>query len=690
MFGKQSEFFQIVFEERPIISLALRGTNKIKTTIVDGRNSVHTQSQNMSVANRERRKNAGRRMGDLLGKAVEEDDAFWSHETWNDGEDSGNDSFHESDEDSTLKKDVFDSDFDDSESDNEDDEVATGEAEEIELQKSERARRRQKSSTSYVDAANSSKKRGHNRGRKSANNKRVIGEGFNFGIVLNFPLNGDNSLTAQSDTNTLELISQSTVLQSTISTKMSTAATVVENKLPPSKFQTSPKKILPPNKKSNIPLSRVTLRERRSTHGERKLRENRGAAASHSKTTTTATVVSIGRKKNLVSIGSNSRASSKRKRYSQEELLSEAIHETEPKNQRWLHGRKRVQDQHDRNNKDLNSSLREKYKGKKVIQKFHSRRGCLNTLTFPEMDSVPEILTRRQTVEISHKKHTSSLLERGLEQRSNTICVITGKPCKYKDPLTNFPYYDVTAFKELRRRHENGIPMLKNSRTKVIHNNNFVEESKNEGEKSNTRNILLPPRFNHESTMISAKSVKKSQNFVTKGSLCASSKPVSTNNNKLPFQSPKPPSKPTTILSSIQQQSKEKLSKMESPTTSAVSLTTAVTNDISTSPSGRRLSPRKWKPSEKVLESICMSPEKDGVIVPPRGFHIKPLQLTTLTGLNINLRNPNLSSTESLPNGPKTIRNSVADNITHESVSHPDSRSEEGIKPAVLQITRLK
>ena len=42
--------------------------------------------------------------------------------------------------------------------------------------------------------------------------------------------------------------------------------------------------------------------------------------------------------------------------------------------------------------------------------------------------------------------------------------MITGKPGRYKDPITNLPYHNLAAFKELRRRHDDGIPILKNNK----------------------------------------------------------------------------------------------------------------------------------------------------------------------------------------------------------------------------------
>jgi hypothetical protein len=86
---------------------------------------------------------------------------------------------------------------------------------------------------------------------------------------------------------------------------------------------------------------------------------------------------------------------------------------------------------------------------KKVISKFNSRRGCLNTFTFPEMDHVPEVFTRSKTLE----QHRIQIMEQ--MQKDNT-CVITGKKARYRDPKTNFGYHDLLAYKELRRRLDAG------------------------------------------------------------------------------------------------------------------------------------------------------------------------------------------------------------------------------------------
>lgn len=69
--------------------------------------------------NRERRTTSGRRMTELVGKALEEDQQFYNNELWKEGSDSSdNESFHAEEE----EKDEFDSDFNDTEDDEEEEE----------------------------------------------------------------------------------------------------------------------------------------------------------------------------------------------------------------------------------------------------------------------------------------------------------------------------------------------------------------------------------------------------------------------------------------------------------------------------------------------------------------------------------------------------------------------------------------
>ena len=73
----------------------------------------------MSEMLKNKRATRGLRMEELVGEAAEQDDAFWGHDTWADGEEeSGAESFSEEE----VKPDVFDSDFNDTESSEDEDE----------------------------------------------------------------------------------------------------------------------------------------------------------------------------------------------------------------------------------------------------------------------------------------------------------------------------------------------------------------------------------------------------------------------------------------------------------------------------------------------------------------------------------------------------------------------------------------
>jgi len=63
-----------------------------------------------------KRSSRGKRMASLIGKAVEEDDAFWGHSIWEEDE-SGNESYSEEE----IQPDEFDTDFGESETEDESD-----------------------------------------------------------------------------------------------------------------------------------------------------------------------------------------------------------------------------------------------------------------------------------------------------------------------------------------------------------------------------------------------------------------------------------------------------------------------------------------------------------------------------------------------------------------------------------------
>jgi vacuolar protein sorting-associated protein 72 len=442
-----------------------------------------------AVVRRNKRKTAGLRMTALVGEAQDQDDEFWGHDTWAVGEDSGNESFRDSDEDSELKKDEFDSDFNESESDNEDEEKAAGEKEERDLQRQERSRKG--GGGNYVDVV-ASKKKGRG--------KRIVGDGINAGIVLNFHPQIAGSAAASS------------------------AATTQQHQ--PAPVAPVAAAAAPPKTIAKKPAKRISLastRERRSQSITNRLRENRSTAP------TSAPIRKTGK------TGSKK---PKRRLYTQEELLLEAVHETETENQRWLLARKRVKDAE--LDKDSLSN-RDRSKGK-IVEKFHSRRGCLMTLTFPEMDSVPDILTRPKTVPSKPEK---------------VCCVITGKPARYRDPLSKLGYFDMVAFKELRRRKAANEPL--DQRVK---------------EKSPAASFEKP------SEVKSDKSTPDKTQVATTNSM---TKPATTSSAP---QTPQSRGRDVTP------------NPVGTPPVPPVS------------PNGRRASPRSRKPSEKMLQTIVANQQK--------------------------------------------------------------------------------
>lgn len=337
---------------------------------------------------------------------IDDDAAFWGHDTWNDENDSGNESFHSSDEDAEVKQDVFDSDFDESESDRDEEEEAAGDEEDRQLARGEKKRKEVKSTYSEVHVG----KQQPLRGKRMKGTKRIVGHGLNAGIVLNAP--GSVSLAAP------VVVTSAVVNDSSLKTTL------------PSKSE--PRKTL------------AATRPRRAN----KLAENGSRLKATYSDATTATgthhCATLPPLTTSTAPAPQQTNKKKRHRHTQEELLLEAAHETEAENVRWLLARKRDQELQKDNERRLEGRGRGSA-GKVIIMQYSSRRGYLNTLTFPEMDHVPEILRRN-----SHSP---------VEPPPQTFCVITGLKAHYRDPRTGLGYHDLAAYKELRRRSDAGEPI---------------------------------------------------------------------------------------------------------------------------------------------------------------------------------------------------------------------------------------
>lgn len=134
-------------------------------------------------------------------------------------------------------------------------------------------------------------------------------------------------------------------------------------------------------------------------------------------------------------------------------MLLEAVKETEHANERWLLGRKRRQAEKDEKESSSNARMAAAAAAtsEKVIEKFVSRRGYLNSVTFPSMDHIPPIL--RNNNNNNNPDSSSSTKSTPNSTDSAALCAISGKVARYRDPLTGRGYHDLDAFRELRRRH---------------------------------------------------------------------------------------------------------------------------------------------------------------------------------------------------------------------------------------------
>ena len=209
------------------------------------------------------------------------------------------------------------------------------------------------------------------------------------------------------------------------------------------------------------------------------------------------------------------RKQSQRRQFTQEELIVEAIQCTETANAKWLHARQRSKEEaatieNSKTNTGGASSSKYSNSNRKLISRFYSRRGCNNTLTFMDMDHLPECLVRggRQghhdhdhrrprttsfsssfgNPTITSPSSRLSASDKSLEAReatqqqtsstspssatsstppttsnNNTTperpfekCIITGKMAKYRDPKSMLGYHDIEAYKELKRKLESG------------------------------------------------------------------------------------------------------------------------------------------------------------------------------------------------------------------------------------------
>ncbi|KAL7543534.1 hypothetical protein ACHAXR_012809 [Thalassiosira sp. AJA248-18] len=517
-----------------------------------------------AVLERSRRSTAGKRMASLVGQAQEDDDAFWSHSIWSEagggfsgkkggsrkrrrgdddesssssgseegggGEDdegsvsSGEGSYRMSEDDSEAAVDKFDSDFDESESDD-DDEGEDGEGEEEQElraeERREKATKRKKNqrlgvvtvplkSSSSAGRELMKKKTG-----KTMTKRGPLGEGWNVGLVLNWPPpplgGGVAAATAGAGSKPASAAPVHTQL---LDSKSTTTIPVAQTSASmPASSLTKPQHI--PSKPASIDTKQIIAQKPPASPIKPSLR---AAATTTTTSTTTAPPTKVKApsakrsRQRHTAVPTTEKKKNKKQHFTQEEMILESIKSTETESAKWLNARKRMKEEAVQSEKAM--AAKKSSSNHNPISRFHSRRGGSNTLTFMDMDHLPEIFTRRHgggggggrggrallssrsinfgdstssstttgpqypkrrrldstASETSESATTTTQTATAASEKAHEKCIITGKIARYRDPKTMLGYHDIGAYKEIRRRLEAGE--LKISQQTILRRNN--------------------------------------------------------------------------------------------------------------------------------------------------------------------------------------------------------------------------
>jgi vacuolar protein sorting-associated protein 72 len=120
----------------------------------------------------------------------------------------------------------------------------------------------------------------------------------------------------------------------------------------------------------------------------------------------------------------------------QEDLLREAA-QTEVENRRSLGTMLQVEEENSKS-----GAPGSKVRGPRI--RFKSKRGCMDSVTFTDVDQFPEYID------------SSGMDASARMYPEKPVCAVTGLPAKYRDPVTGLPYATLAAFKAIRREYEEG------------------------------------------------------------------------------------------------------------------------------------------------------------------------------------------------------------------------------------------
>lgn len=680
-----------------------------------------------AVLERSRRATAGKRLASLVGQAAEDDDAFWSHKIWSegrggfssgktkddnsssggdDGDESsdessdGEGSYRASDEDSAAAVDQFDSDFDESESSSDEEDV------EAELLAQERKDKR----AAHLAATGAGRQKPVGKGRGAIKAKRVLGEGWNAGLVLNwFPV-GDGVVGSSAVSSAAPLVpvssAQSAGLTSTVavpstaqplvSVVQSAAIETIQPIQSSLVSQTSildtdtklPAAPIPPTLASvqtnSIPSQPVALTKAMVARPESPSRKRNLRAGTLSKTIATVQQSEISDKiTKQRSTAAKESAKQGKRHFTQEEMILEALKETEVENNKWILGRKRKKEMDQEEVKQNNS-----FGSGTVVERFYSRRGGSNVISFMDMERLPDILTRQHNImqsttasrggspkrKRSNSEGSNKAASDTSSSRVTAKCVITGKEARYRDPKTMLGYHDLEAFKELRRHADAGL--LPSS-----------------GAKSNRGKKLQS--FPKDRTMMASTSAKASVKVVVTQNGTPVSPPevvaeMAKSNVAITSQTPSvdafptkrgPPVLPEGVGTSNTVQTVSNVLPLKSTNSNtavlanqalsnsiiAVPMTVSSTNnnDNTTPVSPARKSPRKPKPSAKVLAEAANS------------------QRLLQTDSNLSSNNMNIQPRDETAEESNTIQLSVNNGLPKIGCGIPDKSKNEDSPTAI-------
>eukprot|EP00903_Cladosiphon_okamuranus_P012224 g11464.t1 len=134
--------------------------------------------------------------------------------------------------------------------------------------------------------------------------------------------------------------------------------------------------------------------------------------------------------------------------FTQKQLLLEAI-QTEQENMRWILKQQRLED-------EAKEDEGRPKQNKIIASRYVSRRGCVDTIFFPDAYYLPPVLRQAPYSADKTQDGSGAAGAGGAGQSGSKYdrrCKVTGAPAPYKDPLTGYYYANAAAFRQVRKRY---------------------------------------------------------------------------------------------------------------------------------------------------------------------------------------------------------------------------------------------